>query len=468
MPVPGKPHVLAFTAALMMLMQSFNTLEASQLATQVSAFTLANGLEVVVVPDHRAPVVSHYVWYRAGSADEPPGVSGIAHFLEHLMFKSTDKIASGEFSKIISRLGGQDNAFTTHDMTGYFQRISKDRLRTVMEMEADRMQNLRLTEKEVATEREVIMEERRARTDNNPSSILAEQMSASLYQNHPYRIPIIGWMHEMAKLSREDALAFYKRFYAPNNAIVVIAGDVTVAEVKKLAEATYGGLKPNPAIAQKRVRPQEPPHPAPRRVELQDPRVGNAAVRRYYLVPSLATAEPGEAEALYVMMKILGNGPTSRLYQRLVAEEQVASNAGGWYAGTGLDGGTIGLYAVAAEGVGLDKVEARMDAVLRELREKGVMEGELARAKKAFISDFIYESDSQSQLARRYGEGLLIGQTIEEINNWPTAIMKVTAEDIARAANKHLEMRKSVTGTLLPAAPEALAAPAPKPVSNKS
>ena len=470
MPLPGKRHVLVFATALMMLMPSLHPSQANPLATRVSTFKLGNGLEVVVVPDHRAPVVTHYVWYRAGSADEPTGVSGIAHFLEHLMFKSTDKIASGEFSKIVARLGGQDNAFTTHDMTGYFQRISKDRLRTVMEMEADRMQNLRLTEKEVATEREVIMEERRSRTDNNPSSILSEQMSASLYQNHPYRIPIIGWMHEMAKLSREDALAFYKEFYAPNNAIVVVAGDVSVEEVKKLAEATYGALKPNPAITGKRVRPQEPPHPAARRVALEDPRVGNASVRRFYLAPSLATAEEGEAEALYVLMKIAGNGPTSRLYQKLVAEEHVASNAGGWYAGTGLDGGTIGVYAIAAEGVGLDRVEARIDAVLRTLCEKGVTEGELSRAKKAFVSDFIYEADSQSQLARRYGEGLLIGQTIEQINNWPTAIMKVSAENIVRVANKHLDVRKSVTGTLLPAAPEAVAqpAPAPKVGSNKS
>jgi zinc protease len=455
-------------ATLMMLSQSLAQVQAQPLSTPVSTFTLANGLQVVVVPDHRAPVVTHYVWYRAGAADETPGVSGVAHFLEHLMFKSTDKIASGDFSRIVARLGGQDNAFTTHDMTGYFQRIAKDRLRTVMEMEADRMQNLRLTEKEVTTERDVIMEERRSRTDNNPSSILAEQMSASLYQNHPYRIPIIGWMHEMAKLSREDALAFYTRFYAPNNAIVVVAGDVTVEEVRKLADATYGVLKPNSTIPATRVRPQEPPHPAPRRVELKDARVGNASIRRFYLTPSLANAKPGEAEALYVMMKILGNGPTSRLYQRLVAEENIASNAGGWYAGTGLDGGTIGLYAVAAAGVGLDRVEISIDAVLRELCDKGVTEDELGRAKKAFISEFIYESDSQSQLARRYGEGLLIGQTLDEINNWPTAIMKVTAEDILHVANAHLDLRKSVTGTLLPAAPEAVAQPAPKPVSNRS
>jgi len=468
MPLPGKRHLLMlFVATQMMLMQSLATLQASAVATHVGEFMLANGLKVVVVPDHRSPVVTHYVWYRAGSADEPPGVSGIAHFLEHLMFKSTDKIASGDFSKIISRLGGQDNAFTTHDMTGYFQRISKERLQTVMEMEADRMQNLRLTEKEVATERDVILEERRTRTENNPSSILSEQMSASLYQNHPYRIPIIGWMHEMARLSREDALAFYKRYYAPNNAIVVIAGDVTIDEVKKLAEATYGALKANPAISGKRVRPQEPPHPAPRRVQLKDARAGNASLRRFYLAPSLATAAEGEAEALYLMMKIVGNGPTSRLYQRLVAEEHIASSAGGWYAGTGLDGGTIGVYAVAAEGVDLDRVEASIDRVLHELRQNGVTADELQRAKKAFISEFIYESDSQSQLARRYGEGLLIGQTIEQINNWPTAISKVSREDISRVADKHLDIRNSVTGTLIPVSPEAEADTA-KPASNKS
>ena len=468
MPKSGlrRPFLLVALTVVAMFAQTIETLKASPAVSRVSEFKLDNGLEVIVVPDHRAPVVTHYVWYRVGSADESAGTSGVAHFLEHLMFKSTDKIASGDFSRIVSRLGGQDNAFTTHDMTGYFQRIAKDRLRTVMEMEADRMQNLRLTEKEVATEREVIMEERRSRTDNNPSSILSEQMSASLYQNHPYRIPIIGWMHEMAKLSREDALAFYKEFYAPNNAIVVVAGDVSVEEVKKLAEATYGALKPNPAITGKRVRPQEPPHPAARRVALEDPRVGNASVRRFYLAPSLATAEEGEAEALYVLMKIAGNGPTSRLYQKLVAEEHVASNAGGWYAGTGLDGGTIGVYAVAAEGVGLDKVEASIDQVLREFRDKGVTASELDRAKKAFISDFIYESDSQSQLARRYGEGLLIGQTIEQINNWPAAIAKVTAEDIVHVANKHLDIRKSVTGTLIPVPPEAVAEPTLKPADK--
>ena len=457
--------ILALTFALTMFTATIDTLKASPALSGVSEFKLDNGLQVIVVPDHRAPVVTHYVWYRVGSADEPAGVSGIAHFLEHLMFKSTDKIASGAFSKIIAKLGGQDNAFTNYDVTGYYQRISKDRLKTVMEMEADRMVNLRLTEREVATEREVILEERRSRTENNPSAILSEQMSAALYQNHPYRIPIIGWMHEMAKLSREDALTFYKRFYAPNNAIVVVAGDVAVDEVKSQAQAAYGSLKPNPDIKQQRVRPQEPPHRAPRRVELRDPRAGNASVRRFYLTPSTPPAAPGEAEALYLMMKIAANGSTSRLYQRLVSEEKIASSAGGWYSGSGLDSGSIGIYAVAAEGMDLGKLEAGMDSVLHELREKGVTEGELDRAKKAFIAEFVYESDSQSALARRYAEGALLGQTIEEVNDFPAAIARVTVEDIARVAAKHLDIRNSVTGTLIPvpSEPEREAALKPGP-----
>jgi zinc protease len=275
-------------------------------------------------------------------------------------------------------------------------------------------------------------------------------------------------MHEMAKLSREDALTFYKRFYAPNNAIVVVAGDVTVDEVKALAEATYGTLKANPAVGGPRIRPQEPPHPASRRVELKDPRAGNLSIRRFYLTPSLRTAGPGEAEALYLLMKIVGHGSTSRLYQRLVVEEKVASSAGGWYSGTGLDGGTIGVHAIAAQDVALDKVEAAIDRTLHEVRENGVTTDELERAKKAFISDFIYESDSQSALARRYGEGLILGQTIEEINAWPDAIAKVTADDINRVAVKHLDIRSSVTGTLIPVPPAAESDAATKPASDKS
>jgi zinc protease len=448
---PGK-RLCLLALALMLSAQIVPAAHAAAAKT-VSEFKLANGMTVIVVPDNRAPVVTHMVYIRAGAADEPPGVSGIAHFLEHLMFKSTEKLGNGEFSAIVSRLGGQQNAFTSSDYTAYFQRVSKTHLKTMMEMEADRMMNLRLDPKEVETERQVIIEERRVRTENVPSSILAEQMSATLYQNHPYRIPVIGWMHEMAKLSREDALAFYKRFYAPNNAILVVTGDVQPEEVKALAEATYGKLPPNPAVA-KRERPQEPEQRAPRRVELKDPRAGNASVRRYYLAPAMTTAAPREAEALYLLMKIAGGGGTSRLYQSLVVQEKVASSAGGWYSGLSLDSGSIGLYAVAAEGVPLDKVEQSMDRVVAELREKGVTQAELDRAKKQFLAEFVYELDSQESLARRYGAGLALGLTVDEIDRWPETIAKVTLDDLKQAANNHMDPRRSVTGTLVPVNPE--------------
>jgi zinc protease len=449
----------------MLITQSFVNAEANP-ARSVSEFKLANGLLLLVVPDNRSPVVTHMLYVRAGSADEPPGKSGIAHFLEHLMFKSTEKLASGEFSAVVSRLGGQHNAFTTSDYTGYFERVSKDRLRKLMEMAADRLVNLRLGEEEVATERQVIIEERRVRIENVPSSILAEQMSAALYQNHPYRIPTIGWMHEMSKLTREDALAFYRRHYAPNNTVVVVSGDVDPAETRAMAEATYGALTANPQIMP-RLRPQEPEHRSPRRVELRDPRAGNASVRRYYLAPAMGKAEPGEAEALYLLMKIAGLGGTSRLYQKLVAQDRLASSAGGWYSGLHLDSGSIGLYGVAAEGVALDAVEHAIDAVMRDLRENGVTEAELERAKKQFIAEFIYETDNQQTLARRYGGGLAVGLTIAQIDSWPAEVAKVTLADVKRVAGKYLDIRNSVTGILIPAVPGPDATPADRSAPDK-
>jgi zinc protease len=439
----------------------------AQSRTRATEFKLANGMQTVVIPDPRAPVVTHMVWYRVGAADEPRGVSGIAHFLEHLMFKATDKIASGEFSKIVSRLGGQDNAFTSQDATAYFQRVAKDRLAQVMQMEADRMVNLKLTEQEVGTERDVILEERRSRVENNPQAILDEQMNATLYYSHPYGIPVIGWMHEMARLSRADALTFYKRHYAPNNAILVVSGDVTADEVKRLAEGTFGKIPANPAV-EARTRAQDPEYISARRVELKDPRAGKASVQRYYVAPSYRTAKPGEAEALDLLMKIVGSGSTSRLYQRLVVEEKVASSGGGWYSGSGMDSGKIAVYAVPADGVTLDKAEAAIDAVLDDVRRNGVTEAELARAKKSYIAEYVYESDNQATLARRYGWALVVGRTIQDLEAWPERISAVTLDAVKAAAAAYLDMRRSTTGTLLPVAADGGGGPpAPqKPVSR--
>jgi zinc protease len=451
------PLLKLFLAINIMLAFTHDALQARS-GPRATEFKLANGMQIVVVPDHRAPVVTHMVWYRVGAADEPPGVSGIAHFLEHLMFKSTGKIASGEFSKIISRLGGQDNAFTSQDATAYFQRIAKDRLEQVMQMEADRMVNLKLTKQEVLTERDVILEERRSRVENNPQAILDEQMNATLYYTHPYAIPVIGWEHEMAKLSREDALAFYKRHYAPNNAILVVSGDVTPEEVRRLAQGSYGKIPANPAIGP-RNRVTDPEPRAARRVELKDPRAGKASLHRYYVTPSYVTAAPGEAEALDLLLKIAASGSTSRIYQKLVVEERIASSAGGWYSGSGLDSGKIAVYAVPADGVAPERVEAAIDAVLADLRDQTVTEAELERAKTAYLADYIYESDNQATLARRYGWGLVIGRTVADIEQWPERISKVTLSDIKKVAATYLDLRRSVTGTLLPVAPDGGSAP---------
>ena len=415
----------------------------------VSHFTLKNGMEVVVIPDHRAPVVTHMVWYRVGSADERPGRSGIAHFLEHLMFKGTEKIARGAFSKIISRNGGQDNAFTSQDATAYFQRVAKDRLPLVMEMESDRMTNLKLLDEDVLTERDVIIEERRSRVDNNPRSILNEELLATLYQSHPYGIPVIGWKHEMAKLSRDYAFEFYNNFYAPNNAILVVAGDVTVDEVRKLAQKYYEPI-PRRDEVKRSERSQEPPHRAARRVELVDPRAGKPMFQRLYLAPSFTTAKDGEGEAIELLMQIAANGATSRLYKKLVVADKKASSIGGWYTGTAVDSGRIGLYAIASDGVEMSDLEAGIDAVLEDIKTNGVTEKELERAKSGFLADYVYANDSQTSMARRYGWGLITGQTISDIEGRPARVSKVSAADVQAVAKKYLDKKSSVTGTLMP------------------
>ncbi len=445
----GKALACMMVAMTMLAVSQSTPADAGPKATK---FQLSNGMDVVVIPDTRAPVVTHMVWYRVGAADEPPRVSGIAHFLEHLMFKSTEKIAVGEFSKIISRMGGQDNAFTSQDVTAYFQRIEKSRLRNVMEMEADRMVNLRLTEKEVLTERDVILEERRSRIENSPSAIFQEQMDAALYYSHPYGTPVIGWQHEMEALSPKNALDFYDKYYAPNNAILVVSGDVTVDEVRKLATETYGKIPSNKAVGQNRWRPVEPPHRAARRIEVKDPRAGQPSISRYYLAPSYLTSKPGEAEALDVLLKVMASGTTSRLYKKLVVEDKIASSAGGWFSGSGLDSGKIALYAVTNKIEDLPKVEAAIDAVIEDITANGITEAELERAKNSYMAEYVYDNDSQSTLARRYGWGLAIGQTIEQIENWPQEIEKVTAEQVKKAA-VNLNILKSVTGTLLPLVP---------------
>jgi zinc protease len=414
----------------------------------IGHFKLSNGLEVVVVPDHRAPVVTHMVWYRVGAADETPGTSGIAHFLEHLMFKGTAKNPAGKFSQAVASVGGQENAFTTHDYTGYYQRVSRDNLKMLMEFEADRMTGLVLNDEAVVPELKVVLEEYNQRVANNPRTRLSEQIDAALYLNHPYGRPVIGWRHEIEKLNREDALAFYRRFYTPNNAVLVVAGDVTTDEVRTMAEATYGKVAKVTEIVP-RHRPQEPPQVAVRHVTLADPRVQQPSLHRDYLVPSAATAKPGESEALEVLAFVLGHGTTSRLYRTLVVDRELAVGAGGWYSGNSLDASEFGVFGSPKPGVSLMKLEEAIDAVIDDVVAKGVTGDEVERAKSRMIADAVYAKDNQATMARWYGTALTTGMTVESVQSWPDRMRAVTLDAVNAAAKAWLDKRHSATGYLM-------------------
>lgn len=412
-------------------------------------FTLDNGMEVVVVPDHRAPAVVHMVWYKVGAADEPLGKSGIAHFLEHLMFKGTDTLEAGEFSKTVAANGGRDNAFTSQDYTAYFQVIARDRLDLVMSMEADRMVNLKFGEQDMITEREVVLEERRQRTDSTAQGQFREQVQAALYLAHPYGIPIVGWEEEIKNLNVDDALAFYRKFYAPNNAILVVAGDITAEELRPLAEKYYGVIPANAEVTQLDL-PHEPPHRAARRLSLSDPRVAEPSWQRMYLADSVNWGDEGNTVALQVLSDILGAGSTSRLYRTLVVEGGTALNAGAWYSGVNRGPGNFGLYASPARNVSLEDLEQAIDSELQRVLTEGVTDEELARAKTGLLADAVYMRDSLSRGARVFGSALSAGVTIEEVESWPERVQAVTADDVRRAAQAVFRMERSVTATLLP------------------
>ena len=415
----------------------------------VTSFKLKNGMEVVVIPDHRAPVVTHMVWYKVGAADEPQGKAGIAHLLEHLMFKGTPKNPDGAFSRIVRANGGDENAFTTQDYTAYYQRVMKDRLPLVMELEADRMQNLQLTDENVLPERAVVQEERRERTDNEPSSLLAEQLDAALYTAHPYGKPVIGWMPEVANLTRQDAMDFYASHYEPGNAILIVAGDVTPEEVKTLAERYYGPLENKRQVPERR-RVVEPEPNAERRVIMRDARVSTPSWQRQYLAPSAQQLPQREELALSILAEIVGGSNQSRLYQQLNVEKKIAAFAGAWYSADYLDSGTFGVYASPNSGISLEEAEKAVDDILEDVATKGITQEELDRSRNAVIASAVYLLDSQDALARLFGTALATGQTVDDIKNWERDLGSVTVEDVNKAAQDVLDKRASVTGILLP------------------
>ncbi|MCB1347682.1 MAG: insulinase family protein, partial [Maritimibacter sp.] len=306
-----------------------------------------------------------------GAADEPPGKSGIAHFLEHLMFKGTDDMGPGELSRVVEANGGSDNAYTSQDYTAYFQRVAADRLGLMMEMEADRMRDLVLSPDDVATERDVILEERATRTDSEPGALFSEAMRAALYRNSPYGIPIIGWRAEMEGLNDDDAIAFYRRYYAPNNAILIVAGDVTPDAVLELAEAHYGPLAPTEGLTS-RVRPQEPPARAAQRLVMEDARVAQPSLMRLYLAPARKSGAQQDAAALTVLAELLGGtSATSVLGQALEFDTNTAVYTNAGYASVAYDDSAFSFSVVPAEGVSLADAEAALDAQLTKFIAEG-------------------------------------------------------------------------------------------------
>jgi zinc protease len=419
-------------------------------ADEVSTTTLDNGLEVVVIEDHRAPVAVHMLWYRAGSADEPPAASGVAHFLEHLLFKATETLEPGEFSDVVAAQGGSDNAFTSYDYTAYFQRVAADRLPLMMEMEADRMNNLALTEEDIATERDVILEERNQRVENSPNALAREQMRAAQYLNHRYGAPIIGWKHEMEQLDMQDALDFYDLYYSPNNAVLVVAGDVDPDEVIGLASEHYGPIPAEPDLPE-RVRSQEPPQSAERRLIFEDPRVSQPYLTRSYIAPERDSRAQEQAAALTYLAELLGGSSfTSTLAVALQFDSQTAVYTSAYYSGRSLDDTTFGLTVVPEQGVTLQEAEDAMDAAIAEFLDTGIDPDRMERLRTQLRASEVYARDNVQGLARRYGAALTQGLTVEDVQAWPEILQSVTEEDILAAAREVFDRDRSVTGWVVP------------------
>lgn len=414
-------------------------------------FTLDNGMEVVVIPNHRAPVVTHMVWFKVGAADEPPGYSGIAHFLEHLMFKGTDNLAPGEFSKTVKKLGGNDNAFTAQDYTAYYQTVAKEHLGTVMEMEADRIVHLSPPPAEVASEHKVILEERRQRIDNDPRALFGEQMRAALYVNHPYGTPVIGWMHEMERLNWDIADAFHRQWYSPSNAILVVSGDITAEELKPIAERIYGALPP--VGVPERMRTQVPKMAGEKRIVFRHPEIRQPYFERILIAPGYRQ-DKEESLALQLLEEAISGGPTTRLYRTLAVEQKVASGAGLYYRSDAWDDGEIGLYATPVVGVSLEQLEQAFEEELRLIAGSGITRDELALAKERLKAKAVYARDSLTGPAMIVGRALTTGASLEDVENWPQMIDAISLEHVNAAAAKYLNPDENgppqVTGYLLP------------------
>lgn len=411
------------------------------------SFTLANGMRAVVLPDHRAPVVTHMIWYRVGSADEAPGKSGLAHFLEHLMFKATKERAAGEYSKIVARNGGQDNAATWLDYTNYHFRVAKDRLPVMMRMEADRMVNLQLADDEVLPERAVVQEERRQSVDSRPTAILDEMVYAKLFAGHPYAVPVIGRMDEVTKLTRGDAVDWYRTWYGPENAILVVSGDMTAAELKPLAEAIYGRI-PRRGNLKVRAWPRVEPIAESAEVVYRDPKVSQPTWSRNWL--GVPMGHPDSA-ALQVGMKVLTGGRTSRFYRELVEGGKAVMAHG--YSSEMEAAGTLTINLTPTPGTSVETIRAAAMLIANKFFDQGPTAEELTRAKSMLAAEAVFRRDNQVEMANWYGVMLTAGLSLEQITEQDARIASTSSADVKAAMNRYLRGPRYIDSLLSPVTP---------------
>lgn len=423
------------------------------MAMDIQSFKLDNGMQVLVVPDTRAPVVTHSVWYKVGAMDEKDGKTGLAHMTEHLMFKGTPRHPAGEMDKIVQRKGGVQNAFTSYDYTAYYQKVPVTELETMMDLESDRMANLRLTDALFQPERKVVAEERRLRTDSDPNDKFFEQVMRRHYAHHTYGHPVIGWGADIQGYTFGDAVDWYKTHYAPNNAVMILVGNVTADGVKPLVEKYYGPVKPV-ATVPARMMPVEPVRASELSFVKIDPQVQVAGWHRLYRAPSQfqgvagAAVVPGEATGLWVLGEILGGGSTARLYQSLVVKQQLADSASASFDAVRAGESSFDISVQPKDGVPADAITPAVQAVVDDLLAKGVTEDELRRAKVSLKADEIYARDDPFTSMYRLGMWVSCGGDVAHFNDWQVELEKLTVADINALATKYLKTEASTLAVL--------------------
>lgn len=414
-------------------------------------YRLSNGLKLIVREDHRAPTVAHMVWYRAGSMDEVNGKTGVAHVLEHMMFKGTEKVKTGEFSRLVAAVGGRENAFTSRDYTAYFQQVEKSKLDTVIQLEADRMSNLNFDDAEFLKEIQVVMEERRLRTEDNPSSLLNEAFMATAYMSSPYRHPVVGWMNDLQNMKAADARDWYRSWYAPNNATVVISGDVDPKQVLKTVEKYYGAVDAHELPVRK---PQiEPPQKGIKQIQVKAP-ADNAQLTMGWKVPKL---EPGKLDdvepyALELLTGVLDGYDNARLNRTLVKQEKVVNDVGVGYDMISRGPELFLISTTMAKGKTVAQAQASIRKALEELKQKGILESELKRIKVRILSDQIYKRDSIFGQAMEIGSTEMAGFSWKDIDYMLQKMQTITPEQVQSVAKKYLIDEGLTIATLDPQA----------------